>query len=242
MSKILFLTITFSCAYIYCTAQSEKYTVVSNLLNVRSGPGTEFKVEYRLPLETEVEVLQKSKSGWWLIEFSGLKGYVFAKYLKPDKYADWEKKTYNSGSTPDCENVIPEYDYDLENHLKVEVGSHTDVVIKMMRKTSFGDKCIRVVYVNTGDTYYMKNIPEGLYYLKIAYGKDYRQGVVDGKCYIKFVDNAIYEKGKDILDFNVIRTSRGTKVPYFELFLDVVTTTNANQFKTGNISEAEFNN
>jgi uncharacterized protein YgiM (DUF1202 family) len=242
MMKIRLLILSLLCAYLHCGAQTNKYVVVSNLLNVRSGPGTQYNVEYQLPLETEVEVLDKNKSGWWLIEFSGLKGYVSAHYLKVDEYATWEKKTYNSGSTPDCENVIPEYDHNLDNHLKVEVGSHTDVVIKMMHKTSFGDRCIRVVYVNTGDTYYLRNVPEGLYYLKIAYGKDYRQGIVDGKCYIKFVDGAIYEKGKDILDFNVIKTSRGTSVPYFELFLDVVTTTDAHQFKTGNISEAEFNN
>lgn len=223
------------------SAQTEKYTVVSEVLNVRSGPGTQFEVVHKLTAGDEVEVIEKNQNGWWQIQYSDIFGYVSAKYLKRDQYADWQKRTYSSGTTPDCENVTPEYDNNLDNHLKIQVGSNTDVVVKMMRKTTYGDKCIRVVYVNSGDTYYMKNIPEGVYYLKIAYGKDYRQSIVDGKCYIKFVKSAQYEKGKDVMDFNVIKTAQGTSIPYFELFLDVITTTRANEFKSGNISEAEFN-
>lgn len=223
-------------------AQTETYVVNSNVLNIRSGPGTNYKVVHQLSKDDLVEVLEKGESGWWQIQYSDITGYVFGSYLKRSEYADWEKKNYSSGSTPDCENISPEYDNELENHLKIQVGYNTDVVVKMMRKSTYGDRCIRVVYVNGGDTYFMKNIPEGIYYLKIAYGKDYRQSIVDNKCYIKFIKNAIYEKGTETMDFNVIKTSQGTSVPYFELFLDVVTTIDAKKFKTGNISEAEFNN
>lgn len=44
------------------------------------------------------------------------------------------------------------------------------------------------------------------------------------------------------MDFNVVNTARGTSIPYFELFLDIISTTNENKFRTGDISEAEFNN
>ena len=241
MNKLVAVIVFFS-VFVEGYSQTQKYSVLSPVLNVRSGQGTQYEVQYKLSAGDEVEVLEKNSSGWWQIQYSDITGYVYFKYLKRDEYADWEKRTYNSGTTPDCENVTPEYANDIDNHLKIEVGSHTDVVIKMMRKTSYGDRCIRVVYINTGDTYYMKNIPEGIYYLKIAYGKDYRQSIIDGKCYIKFVKSAIYEKGTDIMDFNIIKTSDRTSIPYFELFLDIVTTTKANEFKTGNISEAEFNN
>jgi len=223
-------------------SQTETYTVTSGILNIRNGQGTQYSILHQLSAGDQVEVIEKNQSGWWQVQFSEFKGYVFAKYLKRDEYADWEKRSYASGTTPDCENVSPEYDKDLDNHLKIQVGSNTDVVVKMMRKTSYGDRCIRVVYVNSGDIYYMRNIPEGIYYLKIAYGKDYRQSIVDGKCYIKFIKSAQYEKGSETMDFTVIKTEQRTSVPYFELFLDVVTTTNANKFQTGNISEAEFNN
>lgn len=240
MRKLLMI-LAFLMVYFNVYSQAEKYTATDNL-NVRSGPGTQFEVIHKLMKGEEVEVIKKNESGWYQIKLSNISGYVSEKYLKPDLYAEWQKKTYVSGSTPDCENVSPEYDYKIDNHLKIQVGSNTDVVVKMMRKTISGDKCIRVVYINARDTYFMKNIPEGDYYLKIAYGKDYRQSVVDGKCFIKFVKNAQYEKGNEIMDFNVLKTARGTSIPYFELFLDMISTTSENNFKTGDISEAEFNN
>jgi hypothetical protein len=67
----------------------------------------------------------------------------FSSLLKRSEYADWEKKNYSSGSTPDCENITPEYDNELENYLQIQVGNNTDVVVKMMRKSIYGDRCIR---------------------------------------------------------------------------------------------------
>ena len=56
-----------------------------------------------------------------------------------------------------------------------------------------------------GDTYEIKNIPQDEYYLKIAYGKDIRKKIVDDMCYIKFMSNAKYEKGSEILKFKLIK-------------------------------------
>ena len=257
--------ILFFLSHLTAFSQSEYiYIVNAPTLNVRECEGTNCKVIYKFVKgDTVLLGINRPNPGEWLaVRFTYWEkstnsdeltlpklragfGYVYAKYLtksKADPYKDWVKKSYVSGTTPDCENVSPEYDYDLENHLKIKVGYNTDVVVKMMKKSSYGDRCIRVVYVNGGDTFYMKNIPEGIYYLKIAYGKDYRQSVVDKKCYIKFIKNAQYEKGSETMDFKVVKTSQGISIPYFELFLDVVTTIDANKFKTGNISEADFNN
>ena len=240
--KALIITLTILCFSTSVHSQTETYAVNSNVLNMRSGPGTNYEVLRQLSKDDLVEVLEKNESGWWKIQHLDITGYVFSSLLKRSEYADWEKKNYSSGSTPDCENITPEYDNELENYLQIQVGSNTDVVVKMMRTSTYGDRCIRVVYVNAGETYRLKNVPEGIYYLKIAYGKDYRQSIVDGKCYIKFIKSALYEKGSETMDFNVVKTSQGISVPYFKLFLDVVTTTDAHKFKTGNISEAEFNN
>lgn len=240
--KVFFIAFTILILYEKAHSQTETYAVNSNVLNIRSGPGTNYKVVNQLNKNDLVEVLEKNESGWWLIQYFNIEGYVFGSLLRRSEYADWDRKNYSSGSTPDCENISPEYDLELENYLKIQVGNNTDVVVKLMRKSNYGDRCIRVVYVNAGDTFSMKNIPEGIYYLKIAYGNDYRQSIVDGKCYIKFIKSPIYEKGTETMDFNVIETSQKISVPYFELFLDVVITTNVNEFKTGNISEAEFNN
>lgn len=222
---------------------SQNYKVNSEKLNIRSGPSTKFEILHQLTFGDEVLVVEKNPSGWWKIKYSNLNGYVAGKNLKEENYNDWEKKTYISGTKPDCENITPEYDLDIDNYLKIEVGTNTDVVVKLMKKSTIDDKCIRVVYINAGDTYFVKNIPQGLYYLKIAYGKDYRQNIVNNKCKIKFIQNPIYEKGTNLLDFNFLTDDNGISVPSFELKLDVTTMTAKDEnFNTGNISVEEFNN
>jgi hypothetical protein len=204
-----------------------------------------------------------AKNAWLYISYLDFKGYVFAEHLSferswtvlkkdtkkkeillktPSSDKSWNKKNYQSGQTPECENVDPRYDYKLDNYLKVNVGSHTDVVIKLMKKQYGGDLCIRVVYIRSNETYYLKNIPEGNYYLKIAYGSDWRQKIVDQQCYGKFMKNAQYEIGKERLDYNVIHKNDGYQVPSFELSLDVIVKRGTKPtFNSNDISEAEFN-
>jgi putative component of toxin-antitoxin plasmid stabilization module len=222
---------------------SQSYKVISEKLNIRNGQGTQFEILHQLEFGNEVRVLEKNASGWWKIQFLEIIGYVASKNLKEENYETWDKKSYASGTTPDCENISPEYDYKIDNYLKIQVGNNTDVVVKLMQKSQIEDKCIRVVYINSGETYDIKNIPEGLYYLKIAYGKDYRQTIVNKKCKFKFIKSPIYEKSNNILDFNKIKTSEGYEIPSYGLDLDVITTyVDGDVFNSGNISEEEFNN
>lgn len=230
---------------------NEQYLVNSKTLNMRSGAGKEFDVISTLSMGNAVTVIQKYKNGWWQVDFDGTQGYVYSTLLKIDPYSGWERKNYQTGITPDCENVTPKYDYDLDNFLRINVGLGTDVVVKLMKKGYYEDECIRIIYVKSGDTYEIKKIPEGRYYLKIAYGKDYRKKIVDNICYVKFMKNALYEKGSEILDFNKIKqpnerigdkTYENWRVPSFELSLDVIVTKGAKPtFKSTDISEAEFN-
>jgi uncharacterized protein YraI len=184
---------------------NDQYLVNSKTLNMRSGPGKEYEVIRTLSMGDAVTLIQKYENGWWEVAFDETQGYVYSSYLKIDPYSGWEKKYYQSGVTPDCENVTPKYDYEIDNYLRISVGSGTDVVVKLMKKGSYLDECIRIVYVRSGDTYEIKNIPQGRYYLKIAYGKDFRKKIIDNVCYVKFMKNAQYEKGIEILDFNLIK-------------------------------------
>jgi hypothetical protein len=218
---------------------------------MRSGPGKEYKVVGTLSMGDPIRLIQKYDNGWWEVDFNGTKGYAYSSLLKLDPDSGWEKKNYQSGVTPDCENVTPKYDYDIDNYLRINVGTGTDVVVKLMKEADYIDECIRIVYVRSGETYDMKNIPQGRYYLKIAYGKDYRKKIVDGACFVKFMKNALYEKGTEILDFNLIQKPderignnvyKNWDVPSFELLLDVYQTYGStNSFKASNISEEEFN-
>jgi curved DNA-binding protein CbpA len=110
---------------------------------------------------------------------------------KVDKYADWDKKEYKTGSAPGCFNYSSVYDYDVNNKLEIENTTDRDAVIKLMKKGS--NKCIRYVYIKQGETYSIRNIPFGYYYTKIAYGHDWRQGIVNGKCLGKFISRAVYK-------------------------------------------------
>jgi hypothetical protein len=108
----------------------------------------------------------------------------------------------------------------------------------MNKKTN---KCIRYVFINSNSSFYIRNIPEGIYYLKIAYGKNWMSKIEDGKCVGKFTSNPSYEEGKDEMDFTIRETYDGLSIPSFELSLDVVASNSLNKFSSQNISENEFN-
>ncbi len=251
--KYIFITLLLLLTVNLAKAQStETYIVTSKTLNMRSGAGTQFDKVTSLALGDTVSIIEKTNSEWWYAEYDGYQGYVFAQYLKVDPYSGWEKKNYQSGSSPECENVNPVHDYDLDNYLRIKVGSANDVVVKLMKLNPYGeDECIRIVYVRSNDVYEIKNIPEGKYYLKIAYGKDYRQKIVNNQCEVKFLKNPLYEKGKDILDYYKVKKPNkivgnqeyeSWSVPSFELSLDVViSNSGSSTFKANNISEEEFN-
>jgi curved DNA-binding protein CbpA len=150
----------------------------------------------------------------------------------------WEETDVSNGQLPYCYNFVPKKSK-IDNYLEVHVGGGTDVAIKVMNLQT--DKCIRYVFINSGSTYRIRNIPEGTYYLKIAYGKDWFSKVENGKCVGKFIRNPIYEKGEDIMDFNLQYTTDGYRIPSFQLKLDVIATNTMNTFNSQNISENDFN-
>ena len=165
-----------------------------------------------------------------------------------EDYSDWDEKNYETGSSPGCYNFTPRYNKSLNNRLEISVGSHTDVALKLISFST--GKCIRYVFIRSGDVYNIKNIPQGKYYLKIAYGKDWRQKIINGKCVGKFVSNALYKKGDEILDFNKVyegiqtednNSYKSYKVPSYSLKLDVSDTDFSDKFETDIISEDEFN-
>lgn len=150
----------------------------------------------------------------------------------------WQEQVNNNGQLSSCYNFKPRKGK-IDNYLEVVVGGGTDVAIKIMNLKT--EKCIRYVFINSGTTHQIKNIPEGQYYLKIAYGKNWISKVVNGQCIGKFIRHPMYEKGVDILDYNLQYSNDGYNVPSFRLSLDVIATDISNSFNSANISEGEFN-
>ncbi len=165
---------------------------------------------------------------------------------REDKYSSWEKKTYKSGATPKSFNFKGKFDYKLDNYLKIKVGKNTEVVVKMykMGKTASDDELVRVTYINSSTTQFIRNVPEGEYYLKIAYGRQWVETTKNGKRFGTFAKNALYEKAPQILDFNTVKTSKGINVPSYNLTLDLQASSGG--YDTGSpedtISADAFNN
>lgn len=159
---------------------------------------------------------------------------------KVDEYADWDAVDLRTGKTPDCFNFKARYNKSIDNKLQIVVGNNADVVIKLINEAT--NKCIRYVFIRAGDTYSIRHIPEGIYYTKIAYGKDWRQRIINGQCKGKFVESPLYKIGEERLDFNLVQTEEGYQIPSFKLTLDVTyLEDNDKKYSTDNISEDQFN-
>ena len=104
MKKALSILLLLAITALASAQTIEKYLVNSKTLNMRSGAGKEFEVIATLSMRDEVTVLEKNDNGWWLVDYDGKEGYVFSKMLIIDPYSGWDKKSYESGETPECEN------------------------------------------------------------------------------------------------------------------------------------------
>jgi hypothetical protein len=151
----------------------------------------------------------------------------------------WQENNLKNGLMPTCYNFSPKYDNSIDNYLKINVGSGTDIVAKLMNSNS--GICIRYIFINRLSSFTIRNIPEGNYYLKLAYGKGWLSKVENAQCVGRFLRDPMYEKGTDLLDFNLMNRIDGYSIPSYEISLDVISSTLNNSFSTSNISEEEFN-
>ena len=222
-------------------SQSKSYIVTCSKLGMWMEPDSSYKRLYSLAEGEIVKLIDAVGNGWSKIEYKDTVGFVPSENITEIDLKDflgWEKISLSSGDKPDCSNFSPEIDSTIDNYLKVIIGQHADVVLKLMNHKT--GKCIRYVYIKRKEITYLRNIPQGVYYLKIAFGKDWRQKIEGDQCIGKFMIDPIYQKGEESLDFNIIETENGYQVPYYELFLDV-TYSEGNEFHTDDISESEFN-
>jgi curved DNA-binding protein CbpA len=194
-------------------------------------------VKTQVPIDFKKNVLATDQNG----------NLYQSEKTKMEDYADWDEGGYSTGNTPGCYSFKPKYDLSLDNELTISVGYNSSVAIKLIN--SHNGKCIRYVYISAGENYPMRNIPEGRYYTKIAYGKEWKEKYSNGKCKAKFTVNNIYKKGTKILDFFKIPT--GTKqegdkeyqtydLPSFKLSLDVIVDNNSDKFQSNEIDEDDF--
>jgi len=146
-----------------------------------------------------------------------------------------------NGELSGCNAILSKYNRSLNNKLIITVGNNASVAVKMIDIST--KRCIRYVFINKNTTYTIKNIPEGKYYLKIAYGEDWSIMEGQSNCTGRFSRNPLFEKGDEILDYNLVHSRDGFQVPSFSLKLDVIMAEDKiNSFNTDKINETDFYN
>ena len=147
----------------------------------------------------------------------------------------WEFESPQGGELGDEYGVKPIYGVH-DNYFDITIGEGCSVAIKIMDVTS--GKCIRYVYVPENETVTVTEIPQGQYFLKLAYGKDWMENDTDSITQGKFTKKAFFEKSTESYNFG--KKNTGDFVNY-SLKINVVDETTENNFTTVSISEDEFN-
>ena len=79
--RILLFTLLFG-AMLHISAWAESAVVISSDVNMREGPGTNFRVVDCLPEGAKVTVLDRSNGPWFRVEYDGTTGFMAAGFLE----------------------------------------------------------------------------------------------------------------------------------------------------------------
>lgn len=122
-----------------------------------------------------------------------------------------------------------------DNYFDITIGNGCNVAVKIM--DCHTNKCIRYVYVAENSTTTVQEIPQGIYYLKLAYGYDWMSFGENGEKTGKFTRIVSYERSQDTFDFGM---KNSTEERNFSLEINVVDSKLENNFLTTPINEEEF--
>lgn len=161
---------------------------------------------------------------------------------EPSQTTQAQQKLLDAGwtfETP-CEDLSKDFGIEpvygtQDNYFDISIGNGCNVAVKIMDVLT--NKCIRYVYVPEGGTTTVPEIPQGVYYLKLAYGQDWMELVTDSITIGKFSKNVSYERSQDTFDFG-IKNSREER--NYKLEINVIDSKLGNNFQTTPINEEEF--
>lgn len=122
-----------------------------------------------------------------------------------------------------------------DNYFDIHIGEGFSVAIKIMDANT--SKCIRYVFVPEGETITTTQIPQGRYFLKLAYGKDWMESSEGGAIRGKFTRSPFFERSTSCYDFGK-KNSQG--FVNYSLELNVINGDLEQNFETETISETEF--
>ncbi len=249
MKRLITLLVIYLCSLSLYAQIDDVYIVSAVKLNLREFPNAESKSYGLLSKGQEVLVIDVADH-WFKVSVGQYEGWLKSSYViaKPENL--YTRMNLNTGDSPECDNMAWRYDYGAQGSLEITVGAGADFAVKVMERNT--GICIRAFYIKSGESIKVKDIPQNTYYLKVASGRDFRQGIKDGQCIMVFNQSAHYEVGEEILDFRMgpkrIETVNGKKyevqsVPSYSLRLAVRSQDHSlkDNFDTKTISREEFN-
>ncbi len=123
-----------------------------------------------------------------------------------------------------------------DNYFDINIGSGCDVAVKIVDAAT--DQCIRYVFVAENSSENIQMIPQGKYYLKLAYGSDWMEfDNGDGTLSAKFTSDVYYDKSTECFDFGKKNSS---SLVNFVLNINIDNGEPSHNFRTVSISEKEF--
>jgi hypothetical protein len=122
-----------------------------------------------------------------------------------------------------------------DNYFDITMGEGYNVAVKIVDAQT--NKCIRYAVVPESSTTTVAQIPQGRYYLKLAYGRDWMELQTDSVIIGKFTRNAFYEKSREYYDFGKKNSMQEIN---YDLRINVREEVGMNNFETSPISEEEF--
>ena len=146
----------------------------------------------------------------------------------------WQFDTPNGGEFDKSYGVTPVRGLQ-DNYFDITVGKGYSVAIKIMDAVT--NHCIRYVYIPEEQTITINEIPQGQYYLKLAYGNDWMSYQIDSITIGKFSSEAFYERSIETYNFG---RKNSTDFVNFDLKINVVRGNAENNFETQPIMEQEF--
>jgi len=69
------------CSMLTVPAFAESAVVTGNDVNMRSGPGMNYRVVDCLPRNTPVQITDRSNSDWYAVDYNGITGFMSSRYL-----------------------------------------------------------------------------------------------------------------------------------------------------------------
>lgn len=148
----------------------------------------------------------------------------------------WELSTPEGGDFDESMGIKPVYGLQ-DNYFDITIGQGFSVAVKIMSLKEH--KCIRYIFVPEGQTVTVNEIPQGKYYLKLAYGNDWMVKTEGNHTLGKFTKNAFYEKSTNVFDFGM---KNSTQLVNYKLEINVIDGSAKNNFQTIAINETEFEN